>query len=86
MRGIGGRGGVRFHYWGGGILISPITREGLVKRGCSKKERGCNFIIFLSVCGACVLYPFTQFLLVFFAFHRKDLVLSDLISRYVALI
>ena len=86
MGGKGGRGGVRSHYWGGGVLISLITREGLVKQGCSKKERGCNFIIFLSVCGACVLYPFTQFLSVFFAFHRKDLVLSNLISKYVALI
>ena len=41
-------------------------------------------VISLFVCGVCFFCSFTQFLLVFLVFHRKDLVLLNLISRYAA--
>ena len=70
----------------------PLTRMfplAVMHRGCSKKG-GVSLVftltlslIFLSVCCVYVFCWFTRFLSVFFVFHRNDLVLLNLISRFI---
>ena len=76
--------------WGGGGLILTKKEGSLVKLvSCSKNRVG--YLYFHTNLFQChlsrrvvgVFYSFTRFLSVFFAFHRKDLVLLNLIGRYL---
>ena len=75
---------------GGGGQIFPKKEGSLVKLvSCSKNRVG--YLYFHTNLFQChlsrrvvgVFYSFTRFLSVFFAFHRKDLVLLNLIGRYL---
>ena len=71
----------------------PLARMfplAVMHRGYSKKggvslifTLTLSSVIFLSVCGVYVFYWFTRFLSVFFVFHWNDLVLLNLISRFI---
>ena len=74
----------------GGGDIFPKKEGSLVKLvSCSKNRVGYLYFhtnlfqCHLSRRVVCVFYSFTRFLSVFFAFHRKDLVLLNLIGRYL---
>ena len=72
-----------------GVLKFMQKEERLVKWGVVFKKGGCHFflyytglsnVIFLWVCMFCL---FTPFLLTFFVFHGKNLILLNLGNRYV---